>query len=453
MSDTAKIPETPASLNSVLRTEELSARPPRPHDGYAENRALRGIAQHMADSPRTAFQKITETALQICQAGSAAISLFSERDSEFYWAAIAGAWKPHIGERVPRSFALSRVVFDRNAAQLFAHPERHFWHLAALAPHVEEALLIPFYVAGKTVGTLWLIAHDTIRKFDAEDARVLESLSTLAAAVCHLYPLGAAMEVQERESKSLRDVNEQLVLSAVRMAETLQDRFLPRTLPHTDKVRFDGSYTAAEEDMLVGGDWFDAMQLPDGRYLISVGDVIGHGLDASVVAYRLRQGIIDFGFIGEEPGAILAHANRILRFQHPGIYATAVVGLIDRDCNGLRYATAGHPPPLLATSHVTPAQELPYAGLLLGFDDDVGAASHSIDIPPGAVLAFYTDGLTEFARDIDAAENALKNAVAQVVGDASLANPATVIKKKVLGEARAMDDIALLVAQFAATPL
>ncbi|HVA28854.1 MAG TPA: SpoIIE family protein phosphatase [Candidatus Baltobacteraceae bacterium] len=446
MSNTAKIAETAASLKSVLGTEKLIARPLRPRDDSAENRALRAIAQQMADSPLTALQKIAETAQQICQAGSAGISLFSKKNGDFFSAAIAGAWKPYIGERIPRRFALSGVVFDRNAAQLFVHPERRFSYVAALAPHVEEALVIPFYVAGKAVGTLWVIAHDTVRKFDAEDEHVLESLSTLAAAV---YPLGAALEVQEEESKSLRDINEQLVLSTVRMAETLQDRFLPRTLPHTDKVRFDASYTAAEEDMLVGGDWFEATQLPDGRYLISVGDVTGHGLDASVIADRLRQAIINFGFTDENPAAILAHANRILRFQSPGVYATAVVGLIDRDCKGLTYATAGHPPPLFATSQVAQAQALRYGGLPLGADDDLGLASHFIDIPPGAVLAFYTDGLIEFARNIDVAENALKSAVAQVAGDTSVATPAAAIKKKVLGEARATDDIALLIAQFA----
>ena len=429
----------------MLRTEELNARPSRLHDDDAENRALRAIAREMADSPQTALQKIAEIALQICQAGSAVIDLFSERNGQFCWTAVAGAWKPHIGKRMPRGFALSGVVFDRNAAQLFARPERCFGYLAVLTPYAEEGLVIPLCIAGKMVGTLSVIAHDTVRKFDAEDARILESLGTLAVVVS---PLAAAMDLETRASKSLRDVNEQLVLSTVRMAEALQDHFLPRTLPHTDKVRFDGSYTAAQDDVLVGGDWFDAMQLPDGHYLISVGDVIGHGLDASVIAHRLYQAIIDFGFIGEDPAAILALANRILRFQDPGIYATAVVGLIDRDCKRLTYATSGHPPPLLATSHVAPAQALRHGGLPLGVDDDLGLASHSIDIPPGAVLAFYTDGLTEFARDLDAAENALKTAVAQVVGDTSLASPASVIKKQVLGDARATDDIALLVAQF-----
>lgn len=232
-----------------------------------------------------------------------------------------------------------------------------------------------------------------------------------------------------------------------RVVKALQSRFLPRVLPHTDKVRFDASYTAAEEHMRVGGDWFEATQLPDGRYLISIGDVTGHGIEASIIADRLRQAITDFGFIGEDPATILARVNRVLRFQSPDVYATAVVGFIDRDCEVLTYATAGHPPPLLATSWAMPAEALEYGGLPLGFGDELGLESHSIGIAPGTVLAFYTDGLTEFARDSDAAENGLKNALAELVGDESVANPATVLKEKILDGVHATDDVALLVVQ------
>lgn len=772
MSNEAKIAEKPAPLKSVLRTEELHARPIRPRDERAENRALRAITQNIADSPRTVLQKIAETSLQICEAGSAGISLFSQKGGDFYWVAMAGAWQAHVGVRMSRRFALSGVVLDLKATQLFTRPERRFRYLETFTPHVEEALVVPFYVAGRAAGTLWVIAHDTDRKFDAEDARLLEGFAPLAAAV---YPLATALDVQQEESKSLRDVNEQLVLSTVRqheltgqaqqaealvraseqqlileleatqqlqetstkligydkpqilyeqildtavtimrseyasiqmlhpdrgsdgelhllgyrgfnpdaaqfwewvrpgskstcgivmstrervivhdvrkcdfmagsddletyvatgiaavqstplisragrllgmlsthwrnphqpaeidlhlldvlarqaadfiersqvqgaleesdrhfralaeaipiivwtadangwidwynnrwyeytgqtpqeaagwgwqaahhpedlqrvmeawpralstgepleiefrlrrhdgvfhhfltrirpfrndrgdvvrwygsnadiqeqkaalelsqrVAETLQGRFLPHALPHTDKVRFDASYTAAEEGVRVGGDWFEATRLPDGRYLISVGDVAGHGLDASATADHLRQAITDFGFSEEDPATILASVNRILRFQNPDVYVTAVVGVIDRDCNRLAYATAGHPPPLFATSRASPAQALRFGGLPLGFCDDLALTSHFLDIVPGAVLAFYTDGLTEFARNIDAAESVLKTAVAQVVGDTALTTPATAIRDRVLGELRATDDIALLVAQF-----
>jgi signal transduction histidine kinase len=203
-------------LESVLSTDELNRRPSRPPDYETENRALLAITRHMADSPRTILQKLSEIALEICQAGSAGISLLSEDSGDFYWPAIAGAWTPHIGKGTPRNFGPCGVVLDRNAVQLFTHPERYYPYLVPVSPPMAEALLTPFYVKGIAVGTVWVIAHDAARKFDAEDMRLIESLGRFAAAA---YPLRAALDAQELQSQALRDVNEGLLLSSIRQHE------------------------------------------------------------------------------------------------------------------------------------------------------------------------------------------------------------------------------------------
>ena len=233
-----------------------------------------------------------------------------------------------------------------------------------------------------------------------------------------------------------------------RVAETLQGVFLPETLPHTDDVRFDAVYVAAERDALIGGDWFDAARLPDGRFLVSIGDVTGHGLDASVIAGTLRQAITGFALTDSTASEILEQANHILRFQHPEIFATALVGLIDRDCTKLSYACAGHPSPLLAERGDAQARALPHGGLPLGVDDDLHLATSEVALSRDAVLAFYTDGLTEYARDMSTAETRLAAAVGAVVGDLSDPRPARTVLHAVLGDVRPVDDIALLIAQF-----
>ena len=75
-------------------------------------------------------------------------------------------------------------MLDRNSALLFVHPERHFQYLAPIAPPLEEVLLIPFFMNEneKAVGTIWAVNHDPASKFDAEDKRLLESLSTFASS-------------------------------------------------------------------------------------------------------------------------------------------------------------------------------------------------------------------------------------------------------------------------------
>src|SRR6476661_6672260 len=119
MNDPSEIAGNDVLLQSVLSTGELNARPFRPPDYETENRALLAIAQHMADSPQTTLQKLAEVAMQICAAGSAGVSLVSKETGDFYWPAIAGVWKPHIGGGTPRHFGPCGVVLDTNGGQLF----------------------------------------------------------------------------------------------------------------------------------------------------------------------------------------------------------------------------------------------------------------------------------------------------------------------------------------------
>jgi PAS domain S-box-containing protein len=233
-----------------------------------------------------------------------------------------------------------------------------------------------------------------------------------------------------------------------RVAETLQRVFLPQQLPHTPQMRIDAVYQAAEKDAFVGGDWFDALQLPDGRVVISIGDVAGHGLDASVIAGRLRQAIVDYSFEQKDPAAVLERVNRVLRYQHPQIYATALVGFIDAAATKFSYASAGHQPPIVAYARETPVETLPYGGVPLGVDEHPSFVSHHIAVPRDAVIGLYTDGITEFAREIDRAEANLKAAVAALVADTSIARPAVAVRDAVLQGEATVDDAALLIVQF-----
>src|ERR1700741_4325764 len=172
------IPHGAASLESILCTEELHRRPLRPPDYVKENRALVALVSALADSPRTILQTLAETILEITQSDSAGLSLLTKDDGgkRFYWPAIAGAWKPHIGGGTPRDFGPCGDVLDCNRPMLFTHWGRRYPYLSAALPFAEEGLLVPFYVNGKAVGTIWTIAHRNHRRFDSEDQRLLESM-------------------------------------------------------------------------------------------------------------------------------------------------------------------------------------------------------------------------------------------------------------------------------------
>ena len=190
-------------LESILCSEELYRRPARPPDYETENRALVGLVQALADSPRTVLQTLADKILEVLHAGSAGISLLTKEDGgqRFYWPAIGGAWKPHIGGGTPRDFGPCGDVLDRNAPLLFRHIERRYSYFLPVTPPVEECLLVPFYVEGKAVGTIWAVAHDDCRKFDAEDLRQLENLARFASAA---YLTIESLDALERRDKALR---------------------------------------------------------------------------------------------------------------------------------------------------------------------------------------------------------------------------------------------------------
>lgn len=231
-------PAPGVSLESVLTTDELGARPSRAPDYQTESRGLLTLMQHLADSPRTILQRLVEIALETCLAGSAGVSVVSEESGDFYWPAIAGEWKPHIGGGTPRDFGPCGVVLDRDAVQLFTHPERYYPYLVPVSPPIEEALLTPFHVGAKAVGTVWVIAHDQGRKFDAEDQRLLESLGRFAATA---YTVWAALDAQEQHARTLREVNEALMLSSVRqheLTEQMQEQAAALSDLHRRKDEF-----------------------------------------------------------------------------------------------------------------------------------------------------------------------------------------------------------------------
>src|SRR6204780_5426238 len=178
------VPPGALPLESILYTEELQKRRSRPPDHEKENRALVALARALADSPGTILQILTDTILEICQAGSAGISLLTLEDGgkRFYWPAIAGVWTAHIGGGTPRDFGPCGDVLDRNVPLLFTHVERRYTYFLPVTPAVHEALLVPFYIEGKAVGTVWAIAHDDRRKFDKEDLRQLTNLGQFASA-------------------------------------------------------------------------------------------------------------------------------------------------------------------------------------------------------------------------------------------------------------------------------
>jgi PAS domain S-box-containing protein len=222
------IPDGAVSLESILCTEELHRRPLRPPDHGKENRALVALVSALADSPRTILQTLAEKVVEVLQADSAGLSLLTKEEKRFYWAAIAGAWQPHIGGGTPRDFGPCGDVLDRNIPMLFTHWERRYPYLRLATPLAEEGLLVPFYVNGKAAGTIWAIAHNDRRKFDTEDLRLLESLGRFASAayqaVASIDDLKFQIAEREKAETALRELTDGLETQVRVRTEELEQR-------------------------------------------------------------------------------------------------------------------------------------------------------------------------------------------------------------------------------------
>jgi serine phosphatase RsbU (regulator of sigma subunit) len=238
-----------------------------------------------------------------------------------------------------------------------------------------------------------------------------------------------------------------LYLNQKRLADSLQTAFLNKMLPAPPNVGLHAMYVPALREAQVGGDWYDAFELPDKRILFSIGDVAGHGLDAAVVMSRARQAIIAAALHENDPAKVLERANDAILLQEARM-VTAVCGYIDPATLDVVYATAGHPPPILARAG-QPSIFLPHEGMPLGILPDAVYRTFVATASEGAVMVLYTDGVIEHKRDVIRGEERLLEATRLAVLED---DPAAAIHRYVFESSAPADDVAILTFRFKAAP-
>jgi len=200
-------------------------------------------------------------------------------------------------------------------------------------------------------------------------------------------------------------------------ATTFQRAALPHAFPDLPGIRFFSYYRPATKNMLVGGDWYDAFLLPDGRLGICVGDVAGHGLEASVLMGSMRNAIRTALLMQPDISKALDAVDYLLRTEY-GMphFCTAMLGILDPEALTLRIAPAGHPGPKIWDADraivIDPFTE---RDLPLGFRNLSGdrAMPHTVRLARGSVVVFYTDGLIEGTREPLRGDHKLESILAQ----------------------------------------
>jgi serine phosphatase RsbU (regulator of sigma subunit) len=251
----------------------------------------------------------------------------------------------------------------------------------------ESWAALPLQTAGRRLGSL-SVAWTGPRTFATDEMDLLVAFAAQCAQ--------ALERIRTRES-------ERVAHAAVEgMAEALQ-RSLLTGPPGSDSLELAVRYVPAASLAQVGGDWYDAFPLEDGRTALVIGDVTGHDRYAAAGMAQVRNVLRGIAHSRRDsPAAILSALDRAMRDLEVGTLATAILATVEQDRDDpaagarvLRWSNAGHPPPLLIGDDgtVTVLERSP--DLLLGVDPDEVRADHEVRWPPGAAVLFYTDGLIE----------------------------------------------------------
>lgn len=234
-----------------------------------------------------------------------------------------------------------------------------------------RVLAVPLIARGRTLGALTLVREEA-RPHTTLEIATAEDLARRAALAMDNAELYAAQ----------RDV-----------AVTLQRSLLPDTLPHDEHLELSVRYLPGARGTEVGGDWYDAIPLPDGRVGLVVGDVMGRGVRAAAVMGQLRAALRSYALEGHMPSQVLHRLEAVADAFGEHQLTTCVYGVYEPAQQRLWLSSAGHPPPVLVRDGVGEFLDVP-VGLPLG----VGEASYEdllVPLDASATLLLYTDGLVE----------------------------------------------------------
>ncbi|MFI6123847.1 PP2C family protein-serine/threonine phosphatase [Streptomyces sp. NPDC051064] len=241
---------------------------------------------------------------------------------------------------------------------------------------------------------------------------------------------------------------EQMARAEHRMAVELQEAVLPPwrgslPIPGQGASGLDiaAHYLPSGSSDLIGGDWYDALPLPDGRTLLTVGDLTGHGIPATSAMAMLLGALRGMAVAGVGPGPVMGHLNQLIECSAQPALGSAVCCRFDPATGTLVWAQAGHPAPLLFRDGV--GRPLPAPdGVLLGAASGVSYEQDEVHLFPGDVLVLHTDGLTDRSAGPD-----MLLGLAPRFAQARTAQDCVRAVVEELGSAERLDDACVLVAR------
>ncbi|MBA2344142.1 MAG: SpoIIE family protein phosphatase, partial [Rubrobacter sp.] len=244
-------------------------------------------------------------------------------------------------------------------------------------------VVVPLVSQGELIGLLNLGPRLSQQEYSADDRKLLSDLAAQTAPAVRVAQLvrQQQQEAQERER----------IAQELRVARLIQQTLLPKALPETPGYELAAHYQPARE---VGGDFYDFVELGDGRLGLVVGDVTDKGVPAALVMATTRTLLRAVAQRIDSPGDVLERVNDVLYPDiPPNMFVTCLYAILDQETGRLHYANAGHDLPYV--KHEDGAKELRARGMPLGLMPGMAYEEKEIFLMPGDSVLFYSDGLVE----------------------------------------------------------
>ncbi|MGH7684667.1 MAG: SpoIIE family protein phosphatase, partial [Vulcanimicrobiaceae bacterium] len=253
---------------------------------------------------------------------------------------------------------------------------------------VRAWMMAPLLIAGREFGAV--LCYSYSRRYAESDLEALRDL-------CHRASL--ALEVAQSFARERR------------LTQTLQRATLPPNLARVPGATVTSIYLAAAQEEQVGGDWYDAFAIDDHRVIATIGDVTGHGLEASAIMVKLRHALNVVAKYETDPARILDIVEEVVLQRYPEAIATAFVAVIDTKLGTVTYANAGHPHPILRLTDGS-TRQLSADGLPVGLRTmHRSKPALTTSLAGVEAMVFYTDGLVEVTRNVIEGQHCMTNAL------------------------------------------
>jgi serine phosphatase RsbU (regulator of sigma subunit)/anti-sigma regulatory factor (Ser/Thr protein kinase) len=244
-------------------------------------------------------------------------------------------------------------------------------------------VIVPLMAQGELIGLLNLGPRRSDQDYTSDDRVLLNNLATQASPAVRVAQLVREQQIEAQQRERLEQ--------ELRVARLIQQTLLPQELPALNGWHVAAYYQPARA---VGGDFYDFVDLPDGRLAMVIGDVTDKGVPAALVMATTRSILRGAAQHYASPGAILEYANDMLCPDiPPKMFVTCLYAILDHNTGRLQFANAGHDLPFRTSAGEV--EELRATGMPLGLMPGMKYDEREVQLDPDDLVLFYTDGLVE----------------------------------------------------------